>query len=191
MGYPYNGMRLYEIIEDKENYVPSEEEFNEMLKPDPLLVDIFPELGHHKFTIDNFNEKKDVLSDFFYNVLMMKESTTSNSLTKADILANPFYKAVTCLINFDDPLHAFAYIYSDSYYVTEKEAYENTQSAIWKLMNDYGVPNNSLNDISNYKLGEIFLQYANSDNIILTEEPLSDKIKIKSDFRFTQGNDGK
>lgn len=54
------------------------------------------------------------------------------------------------------------HIYSDSYYVTEKEAYENTQSAVWKLLSDYGVPNNNLIDISNYKLGEIFLQYANS-----------------------------
>lgn len=38
MGYPYNGMRLYEIIEDKDGYIPSEEEFNDMLKPDPILV---------------------------------------------------------------------------------------------------------------------------------------------------------
>lgn len=111
MGYPYNGMRLYEIIEDKEGYVPSEEEFNEMLKPDPIIVEAFPELGHHRFTIENFNEKKNVLSNFFYNVLMMKETNTSNSLTKSDIIVNPFYKAVTCLINFDDPLRAFAYIY--------------------------------------------------------------------------------
>lgn len=191
MGYPYNGMRLYEIIEDKDGYIPSEEEFNDMLKPDPILVEAFPELGHHKFTIDNFSENKDVLLKFIYDVLMTKETNINSSLTKSDIMVNPFYKAVICLINFDNPLEAFAYMYSDSYYVTEEEAYNNTQSAIWKLMYDYGVPSNNLNDISNYKLGEVFMQYANSDFIILAEEPLSDKIEVKSDFKFTQGSDGK
>lgn len=191
MGYPYNGMRLYEIIEDKDGYIPSEEEFNDMLKPDPILVEAFPELGHHKFTIDNFSENKDVLLKFIYDVLMTKETNINSSLTKPDIMVNPFYKAVICLINFDNPLEAFAYMYLDSYYVTEEEAYNNTQSAIWKLMYDYGVPSNNLNDISNYKLGEVFMQYANSDFIILAEEPLSDKIEVKSDFKFTQGSDGK
>ncbi len=191
MGYPYNGMRLYEIIEDKDGYIPSEEEFNDMLKPDPILVEAFPELGHHKFTIDNFSENKGVLLKFIYDVLMTKETNINSSLTKSDIMVNPFYKAVICLINFDNPLEAFAYMYSDSYYVTEEEAYNNTQSAIWKLMYDYGVPSNNLNDISNYKLGEVFMQYANSDFIILAEEPLSDKIEVKSDFKFTQGSDGK
>lgn len=191
MGYPYNGMRLYEIIKDKDGYIPSEEEFNDMLKPDPILVEAFPELGHHKFTIDNFSENKDVLLKFIYDVLMTKETNINSSLTKSDIMVNPFYKAVICLINFDNPLEAFAYMYSDSYYVTEEEAYNNTQSAIWKLMYDYGVPSNNLNDISNYKLGEVFMQYANSDFIILAEEPLSDKIEVKSDFKFTQGSDGK
>ena len=191
IGYPYNGMRLYEIIEDKDGYIPSEEEFNDMLKPDPILVEAFPELGHHKFTIDNFSENKDVLLKFIYDVLMTKETNINSSLTKSDIMVNPFYKAVICLINFDNPLEAFAYMYSDSYYVTEEEAYNNTQSAIWKLMYDYGVPSNNLNDISNYKLGEVFMQYANSDFIILAEEPLSDKIEVKSDFKFTQGSDGK
>ena len=191
MGYPYNGMRLYEIIEDKDGYIPSEEEFNDMLKPDPILVEAFPELGHHKFTIDNFSENKDVLLKFIYDVLMTKETNINSSLTKPDIMVNPFYKAVICLINFDNPLEAFAYMYSDSYYVTEEEAYNNTQSAIWKLMYDYGVPSNNLNDISNYKLGEVFMQYANSDFIILAEEPLSDKIEVKSDFKFTHGSDGK
>lgn len=185
MGYPYNGMRLYEIIEDKDGYIPSEEEFNDMLKPDPILVQAFPELGHHKFTIDNFSENKDVLLKFIYDVLMTKETNINSSLTKPDIMVNPFYKAVICLINFDNPLEAFAYMYSDSYYVTEEEAYNNTQSAIWKLMYDYGVPSNNLNDISNYKLGEVFMQYANSDFIILAEEPLSNKIEVKSDFKFT------
>lgn len=191
IGYPYNGMRLYEIIEDKDGYIPSEEEFNDMLKPDPILVEAFPELGHHKFTIDNFSENKDVLLKFIYDVLMTKETNINSSLTKPDIMVNPFYKAVICLINFDNPLEAFAYMYSDSYYVTEEEAYNNTQSAIWKLMYDYGVPSNNLNDISNYKLGEVFMQYANSDFIILAEEPLSNKIEVKSDFKFTQGSDGK
>lgn len=191
IGYPYNGMRLYEIIEDKDGYIPSEEEFNDMLKPDPILVEAFPELGHHKFTIDNFSENKDVLLKFIYDVLMTKETNINSSLTKSDIMVNPFYKAVICLINFDNPLEAFAYMYSDSYYVTEEEAYNNTQSAIWKLMYDYGVPSNNLNDISNYKLGEVFMQYANSDFIILAEEPLSNKIEVKSDFKFTQGSDGK
>lgn len=120
MGYPYNGMRLYEIIEDKDGYIPSEEEFNDMLKPDPILVEAFPELGHHKFTIDNFSENKDVLLKFIYDVLMTKETNINSSLTKSDIMVNPFYKAVICLINFYNPLEAFAYMYSDSYYVTEE-----------------------------------------------------------------------
>lgn len=49
-GYPYNGERLYKIVDNSELHTPTESQFNEMLIPTPVLQTAFPYLGHHSFT---------------------------------------------------------------------------------------------------------------------------------------------
>ncbi len=41
-GYPYNGEGLYRIVDDSTDYVPTEEEFNKMLRPSAVLGRRFP-----------------------------------------------------------------------------------------------------------------------------------------------------
>ena len=36
-GYPYNGERLYKIVDNSELHTPTESQFNEMLIPTPVL----------------------------------------------------------------------------------------------------------------------------------------------------------
>ena len=53
-GYPYNGERLYQIVADSSNYMPTVEEFNQMLIVPPILQTAFPYLGHHDFKYSDF-----------------------------------------------------------------------------------------------------------------------------------------
>lgn len=189
-GYPHNGKNLYKIIEDEELYVPSEEEFNDLLNPLPELVKAFPDLGYNDFTIDNFNHHKDLLNNFYeYVVFTMKDTDIKEGLTKSSIMSMPFFKAMLCLLNFSEPREAFAHFYSNSYYVTEQQAFNNTQSAIWKLMSDYKVPDNNITSLSSYPLGQTLVNYADSTEVVLETEP--DEVKITGDFNFTKGRDGR
>ena len=100
---------------------------------------------------------------------MTKETNINSSLTKPDIMVNPFYKAVICLINFDNPLEAFAYMYSDSYYVTEEEAY-NLVKTILEYYNENGQMGEKLGDfmdrISIEKFRKDVLQSLNLKEIL-------------------------
>ncbi len=190
-GYPHNGKNLYMIIDDEELYVPSEYEFDNLLKPFPELVKAFPELGYNEITIHNFENYEDILNNFFeYVTFTMKDTDIREGLTKSAIMSMPFFKAALCLLNFSSPREAFANFFSTSYYVTEKQAFNNTQNAIWKLMNDYKVPYNNINNLSSYPLGESLMNYATLSEVILDSEPSEEAI-VTGDFNFTQKEDGK
>ena len=80
-GYPYNGERLYKIVDTSGEYVPTETEFNEMLQPLPILQTAFPYLGHHDFKYADWNadpnkrnqEHMDLLTRFVKEVLAFSE----------------------------------------------------------------------------------------------------------------------
>lgn len=90
-----------------------------------------------------------------------------------------------------DPIEAYTALYPDSYYVTEKQAYDATQNAVWKLLYDYGVEDNDLSDISSSNLAQII--YDNSrHSSILRVEPDSRAISIEGDSTFRNDpKDGK
>ena len=121
----------------------------------------------------------------------MSSTDVIGSLTKADITSTPFYKALYCLYNFNNPIQQFAVLYSSSYYVTEKQAYDNTQNAIWKILNDYKVPNNNINDIEVNSLASVLINYSNSSDIILENAPTNDVIEVTGDLAFKMGSDGR
>ena len=137
-GYPYNGERLYKIVDNSELHTPTESQFNEMLIPTPVLQTAFPYLGHHSFTYKdwetNDTEHLDELRRFMNAVAKLyPDGQTSNGVTYSDITAMPFYKAVFCMLYEAEgttPLQNFAIMYSDSYFVTEEQAYNATQDAV-------------------------------------------------------------
>ena len=190
-GYPYNGKNLYKIVEIDQITTPSEAEFNDILKPPAEIANAFPELGQSKLTLNNFNENDTIIKNFFLYVLNMSSTDVIGNLTKADITSTPFYKALYCLYNFNNPIQQFAVLYSSSYYVTEKQAYDNTQNAIWKILNDYKVPNNNINDIEVNSLASVLINYSNSSDIILENAPANDVIEVTGDLTFKMGSDGR
>lgn len=198
-GYPYNSERLYKIVENSENYEPTVEEFNHMLIVPPQLQTAFPYLGHYNFTLADLKDKKhfDELGQFVQDVArLLPNKVTSNGLTHADILAMPFYKAANALtysgfgVSEDVVLTAFASMYSDSYYVTETQAYDATQDAVWKLMHDYGVPNNDISSLEHNKLAKVLWQYCQS-GALLDREPTADQISIQGDLEFSYNPEDK
>lgn len=194
-GYPYNAKRLYKIIDSNEVYIPTEEEFNEMLIPLPSLITDFPILGHHIFTFeDRYNPKHlPIIRSFLSEVdALAPDKQTANGLTYQDIIAMPFYKAATCLsYETNDPLALFTQLYPNSYFITEQRAYESTQNAIWKLLYDYGVPDNDLSSIEHDALAKILLQYSDHGDLLQTEPAYAD-IHTEGDLIFSyHPEDGK
>ena len=195
-GYPYNAENLYKIVEDAVNYSPTVEQFNEMLVTPPILQTAFPFLGHHEFTYADWqNQDKDSSAKQHMDELKMfvdevaklnPNDTTPNGLTHSDITAMPFYKAAYCMV-WDkriSPLETFSQLYGTSYFVTEKQAYDATQDAIWKLLTEYKIPDNNITDLNHSPLGKVLYLYSERSGV-LDHKPLSDNIQLKGDLKFT------
>lgn len=195
-GYPYNGERLYTIVADAELWVPTEEEFNAMLIVPPQLENDFPKLGHHNFTLADLNDKEhrvhfDDLQEFVQEVAyLLPDGKTASGLTYADITAMPFYKAAFCMTYHgfgaspETVRQIFSWMYSASYFVTETQAYDATQFAVWRLLNAYGVENNDIQTLENNGLAKVLYQYC-QHGALQQEEPASEHLSIEGDLTFT------
>ena len=190
-GYPYNGERLYKIVDDVDSYIPTETEFNEMLIVPPALQKAFPFLGHHAFSYQDWaaqdKEHLNMLSEFISSVgRLYPNGQTETGLTYSDITAMPFYKASLCMLNAtenDDPLRVFTYFYPGSYFVTEEQAYNATQKAVWRLLQSYNIPDNDINNLNDTELGQILYTYSERGGLLSYEPSLND-IKLSGSLKF-------
>ena len=191
-GYPYNGERLYKIVDNSELHTPTESQFNEMLIPTPVLQTAFPYLGHHSFTYKdwetNDTEHLDELRRFMNAVAKLyPDGQTSNGVTYSDITAMPFYKAVFCMLYEAEgttPLQNFAIMYSDSYFVTEEQAYNATQDAVWRLLHQYNIEDNNMNDLEHDALAQVLYVYSERGGLLNYEPSLKD-VHLTGDLKFT------
>lgn len=192
-GFPYNGERLFKIVQEAEIHIPTEQEFNGMLIVPPQLVNDFPYLGHHEFTLDTlYNEKHfDELITFIGEVYrLFPNGKTASGLTYADITSMPFYKAVNSMTysGFNQPkeaaLETFAQLYSRSYFVTKTEAYDATQLAVWRLMHEYNIESNDIQSLENNELSKVLWQYC-QHGALLDRKPVDEEISLKGDLTFT------
>lgn len=193
-GFPYNGERLYKIVDSAENYTPSVEEFNEMLVVPPILQTAFPVLGHHDFLYSDYQnqdtsatakEHIEELRKFINEVAALSQGgSTSNGLVYNEITVMPFYKAAWCMVYGRDPLFVYANFYSASYFVTKEQAYNATQDAVWYLLHEYGIPDNDITSLGHTELGRIFYLYSERGGL-LEEEPSVNDIHLKGDLKFT------
>ena len=190
-GYPYNGERLYKIVENEGLYTPTEAEFNEMLIAPPVLQKAFPYLGHHAFTYQDWvgqnEEHLNKLADFIRAVRnLYPNGSTENGLTYSDITAMPFYKASLSMLsatNSDNPLSVFSIFYPGAYFVTEEQAYNATQKAVWMLLNSYNIPDNDINNLNDTELGQILYTYSEKGGLLSYEPSLND-IKLSGSLKF-------
>lgn len=180
-GYPYNGANLYSNADAVDTITV--EEYDKFLVPPSVIRKDFPdEIGNEVFTYNDVmskNEKYKKLQKFVKKVFDMGDSTTKSGLTRIEIHSLPFYQAIMAT-NYGDPLQVLPAMMGDSYYVTEYQAYEATSNAIWSLMAENGVPDNSpvqKKPLTNSLLG---LSGAN----ILKSEPSSSAVSITGDGEF-------
>lgn len=181
VGYPYNGANLYSNADAVDAITV--EQYNKFLVPPSVIRKDFPdEIGNEVFTYNDVmskNEKYKKLQKFVKKVFDMGDSTTKSGLTVIEIHSLPFYQAIMAT-NYGDPLQVLPAMMGDSYYFTEYQAYEATSNAIWSLMAENGVPDNSpvqKKPLTNSLLG---LSGAN----ILKSEPSSSAVSITGDGEF-------
>ena len=180
-GYPYNGANLYSNA-DAVDAITVEEYDNFLVPPSVIREDFPDEIGNEVFTYNDVmskNEKYEKLQKFVKKVFDMGDSTTKSGLTRIEIHSLPFYQAIMAT-NYGDPLQVLPAMMGDSYYLTEYQAYEATSNAIWSLMAQNGVPDNSpvqKKPLTNSLLG---LSGAN----ILKSEPSSSAVSITGDGEF-------
>lgn len=185
VGYPSNALGLYTIIPDNEasNYSLTEKEFDSYLDAPASIRNDFDSIGNTNFTYKNLTSGdqedalKKKLTTFMEAVYKLGEDgKTTSGLTKSEIMATPFYKAASVIINTSDPLGAYVAWYP-SQFVTEAQAYTQTNNAIWMLMKQYGFKNNNLSSSDTATLGGWIYANRNNDDV-LQAEPTSNAIAI-------------
>ena len=72
------------------------------------------------------------------------------------------------------PLQNFAIMYSDSYFVTEEQAYNATQDAVWRLLHQYNIEDNNMNDLEHDALAQVLYVYSERGGLLNYEPSLKD-----------------
>jgi hypothetical protein len=195
-GYPYNGMNMYEVVDTVTGI--TEDEFNAMLTvPDVLRTDFPDTIGNEVFSYDDYTTNNtdhlNRLNEFVQQVTEMKikGTTSASGLTADQIQSTQFYQAAMCMAWSSSygttPLGMYDALHSGEYYVTEAQAYEATQYAIWAVLGDYGIEYNTLSstssEVTNKALAVKLLNYATADRV-LRSEPDASNVKISGDVQF-------
>ena len=194
-GYPYNGMNMYTVVDSTQGI--SEDAFNALLNPPSWIRSDFPDsIGDTVFSYSDYPDNTANLAKL--NQFVMDEltkyyftgATTPSGHTSADIRATPFYQAATAMAyatNNETPLKVWDLNHSGADTVTESEAYEATQYAIWAVLGDYGIEYNSLTsksgEVTQKALAVKLLNYATADQV-LRAEPDAGNVKITGDSQF-------
>ena len=156
-GYPYNGMNMYTIVDSTQGI--SEDAFNALLNPPSWIRSDFPNsIGDTVFSYSDYPDNEANLAKLsnFVNEELTKYyltgATTPSGHTSAEIRATPFYQAAVAMAYAswynETPLEVYDKNHSDANAVTEAQAYEATQYAIWAVLGDYGIENNTLSSPS-------------------------------------------
>ena len=191
-GYPYNGESMYEIVKDSKDYVPTDEQFDAMLVPSADVLKAFPELKGHTFTLaslkDKSGENYKALVKFNQEVIKMVSSgTESEKETGKAIRQKPFFKAANSVVSCSDygltAPEYYSAVNGGTHFVTEEQAVEGTQHAVWLTLNDYGIEGNTLTASAANALGNVLYEHAKSDKV-LKAEPKSSNVSFEGDTEF-------
>lgn len=191
-GYPYNGESMYEIVKDSKDYVPTDAQFDAMLVPSADVLKAFPELKGHTFTLaslkDKSGENYKALVKFNQDVIKMVSSgTESEKETGKAIRQKPFFKAANSVVSCSDygltAPEYYSAVNGGTHFVTEEQAVEGTQHAVWLTLNDYGIEGNNLTASAANALGNVLYEHAKSDKV-LKAEPKSSNVSFEGDTEF-------
>lgn len=195
-GYPYNGLHLYEVTDQGKQI--TEAEFNQMLDAPEVLRQDFPDsLGDTTFTYADYTSANkvnlDKLKAFLTKVFaLFPNGKSASGLTYQEILATNFYNAAFAMVygpleGSSTPLAYWNSQYADDTLVTESQAYNATQAAIWVLLQEYGMPSNNLTRKASYAihnpLSLRLLDGANANEVLRTE-PQASALGFSGDTKF-------
>jgi hypothetical protein len=195
-GYPYNGMNMYTIVDSTQGI--SEDAFNALLNPPSWIRSDFPNsIGDTVFSYSDYPDNEANLAKLsnFVNEELTKYyltgATTPSGHTSAEIRATPFYQAAVAMAYAswynETPLEVYDKNHSDANAVTEAQAYEATQYAIWAVLGDYGIENNTLTsasgEVTQKALAVKLLKNASADKV-LRAEPDKANVTISGDAQF-------
>lgn len=195
-GYPYNGLHLYEVTDQGKQI--TEAEFNQMLDAPEVLRQDFPDsLGDTTFAYADYTSANkvnlDKLKAFLTKVFaLFPNGKSASGLTYQEILATNFYNAAFAMVygpleGSSTPLAYWNSQYADDTLVTESQAYNATQAAIWVLLQEYGVPSNNLTRKASYAihnpLSLRLLDGANANEVLRTE-PQASALGFSGDTKF-------
>lgn len=195
-GYPYNGLNMYTIVDSTTAGI-SEDAFNALLNPSSWIRTDFPDsVGGTVFSYSDYPDNTENLNKLMQFVneeltYYMKGTTTPSGHTSAEIRATPFYQAAVAMAYapwYDKtPLEIYNKNHSDANAVTEAEAYEATQYAIWAVLGDYGIENNTLNsksgEVTQKALAVKLLNSAIADQVLRAEPDEAD-VTVSGDSQF-------
>lgn len=191
-GYPYNGESMYEIVADSKDYVPTDAQFDAMLVPSADVLKAFPELKGHTFTLASLKDKSGAnykaLVKFNQEVIkMVSGGTAAEKETGKAIQQKPFFKAANSVVSCSDygltaPQY-YSEVNGEAHFVTEKQAVEGTQHAVWLTLNDYGIEGNNLTTSGANAFGNALYEHAKSDKVLKTE-PKSSNVSFEGDTTF-------
>lgn len=71
----------------------------------------------------------------------------------------------------------------EAHFVTEEQAVEGTQHAVWLTLNDYGIEGNNLTASAANALGNVLYEHAKTDKV-LKAEPKSSNVSFEGDTVF-------
>ena len=191
-GYPYNGESMYEIVKDSTGYVPTDAQFDAMLVPSADVLKAFTELKGHTFTLASLKDKSGAnykaLVKFNQEVIKMVSSGNADEKeTGKAIQQKPFFKAANSVVMCSDYGCTAPEYYSamngEAHFVTEEQAVEGTQHAVWLTLNDYGIEGNNLTASAANALGNVLYEHAKSDKV-LKAAPKSSNVSFEGDTEF-------
>lgn len=191
-GYPYNGESMYEIVKDSKDYVPTDAQFDAMLVPSADVLKAFPELKGHTFTLASLKDKSGAnykaLVKFNQEVIkMVSGGTAAEKETGKAIRQKPFFKAANSVVSCSDygltATEYYSAVNGEAHFVTEEQAVEGTQHAVWLTLNDYGIEGNNLTASAANALGNVLYEYAKTDKVLKTE-PKSSNVSFEGDTTF-------
>ena len=201
-GYPYNGMGYYTEVADDQAQSVTGDEFNQMLVPPANIAADFPDTaGSTTFTWSDYTDaaKMAIASQFqmevseYFPRAGQPVKTTPSGLTYSQIVNSTYYKAINSMIyavykgDGSTPMQAWDAMYAGSTtLLTSAQAYDQTQHAIWVVLHDYGVPENTLTPdyIANEPLAKELYENA-SASAVLDSEPSDADVTITGDAQFT------
>ena len=77
----------------------------------------------------------------------------------------------------------YSAVNGEAHFVTEEQAVEGTQHAVWLTLHEYGIEGNDLTASSANALGNVLYEYAKTDKVLKTE-PKSSNVSFEGDTTF-------